>query len=815
MAEIRWEGAVDAARAHVPPMFGRADERDRVLMLLRGPQRLVTLTGRGGVGKTRLAEAVLAEWSTRTGDHAVLVPLAAVTEPALVAGEIAAKLGASTTPGGDAETALLRAVGDDERLLVLDNFEHLVDAGPVVAHLLDECPELRILVTSQTPLRLRAELVVDVAPLPVPAPDATTADLATSAAVQLYCDRAAAAHGGFRLDDRNAPAVAELCRRLEGLPLAIELAAVRAAALPAPQILELLDAAPLDVLRQARTDVNPRHHDLRAAIAWTVGLLAAPQRRLLRRLASTVAPFDVATAAALDEEPAVATANRLAALADLRLLELVDDDPARWSMPWSIREFGREQLRAAGEETAVRTRLVLHQADRAAQIATGIDDGDPKQWYAVATAETTALVHALEDAAALGLTEAGLTIVPTLGRQWSVRGYGRDHLRLVEAVVPTARPLGLETPAFVEALAWSTFLRFPSSRPAEHGELTERLRTARAAAARIDDPDTRLRVLVPTVLCLQYTGDLDFTTDAISEAFAVLDRDDHPRRRARFEVYAAMVAHLEGDDSRAVELGLRGLAGATRADDSRTRLGAAALLQDLAVRHPELEASVPSIEEILELARSDGYVTYEAALGAIAALEAMARDEPYVALTRCDRTLTLARSLADDQSATAALVATVVVLAGNGQFRPAARYEGAVEEALPRHEPRMLARHVDVHRDAVATVRRELGPAEFAVARHRGAGLTLGGAVREALPVVRDLVRRRAPDAPATPDDLTPRQRDTLRLVVAGCTNKEIAAQLGIRPKTVTHHLGVVFRVAGVRTRTEAAMWARGHGVEP
>ena len=251
-------------------MFGRSGDLEQVLRRLAEGVRIVTLTGRAGVGKTRLAEAVERRL-VRDGVTAHRVGLVGLDDADLVMAEVASVLGVHPLPGSDIADAVISWIGAQRLVLVLDNFEHLLMAAAAVHECIERCAALQVIVTSQAPLRLRSEHVFSLPTLPVPATHVVDVhDLATMPAVALYCERAQVADRHFLMDESNAADIAELCRRLDGLPLAIELAAARAAMLPPDAILRALDATDLAVLRRPRRDAPVRHHDLSAAIALSL-----------------------------------------------------------------------------------------------------------------------------------------------------------------------------------------------------------------------------------------------------------------------------------------------------------------------------------------------------------------------------------------------------------------------------------------------------------------------------------------------------------------------------------------------------------------
>ena len=267
----------------VSSFLGRARELDQIAAAL-DEARLVTLTGPGGIGKTRLAVAVGERRGDRFAAGVVFVPLAAVTDPGLVLADVARAVGAGLGGAGSPLQALAEWFGGDRWLLILDNLEQVVSAAGKLGELLARCPGVTILATSRTVLGLAAEREYPVPPLPLPADVALVDELASSSAVALFVDRAQAVRPGFTLTEDNAAAVAEICRRLEGLPLAIELAAARTRLLDPAALLARL-AASLDALGTGAVDLPERQRTLRATVEWSVGLLHDGERSLLETVA--------------------------------------------------------------------------------------------------------------------------------------------------------------------------------------------------------------------------------------------------------------------------------------------------------------------------------------------------------------------------------------------------------------------------------------------------------------------------------------------------------------------------------------------------
>jgi len=321
--------------------------------------RLVTLTGAGGSGKTRLAAEVMRVTADRFRDGATWIELAPITEPELVMGQVATSLGIGGA-GHPPADALRDALRDSDRLIVLDNCEHLIDACATAAdHLLRHCPGVRLLTTSREALSIPGERAWLVPLLAVPHATATVDDIARSESVRLFADRARAANPSFALTDANAAAVAQLCARLEGLPLAIELAAARIRALTPDAMLSRLGSG-LRLLASERRGVPARHRTVRDTIDWSYDLLDPNERLVLQRLSVFADRFSLDAAEAVCAEGGIqpaAVLDILASLVDKSLVMAADrPDEARYHLLETIRQYGRERLDASADSGAVLAR---------------------------------------------------------------------------------------------------------------------------------------------------------------------------------------------------------------------------------------------------------------------------------------------------------------------------------------------------------------------------------------------------------------------------------------------------------------------------
>jgi len=434
--------------APLTSFVGRDDEMARLLKLLRDSARLVTLTGPGGVGKTRLASEVPA----RLDSSARFVPLAPVTDPVEVPyvvldalgmrqptiGRLAGEAGAA----GDPVDRLAAALADRDDVLILDNCEHVIDAAATLAaRLLAACPRLRIVATSREPLRTEGETLCPVPPLGFPVMAADAESYAAFPSVRLFCDRTAAVVPGFALDTDNAQAVAQVCRALDGIPLAIELAAVWLRVLTPAQLAERLDDRFALLTGGSRTAL-PRHQTLRAVVDWSWELLSEPERVLARRLSVFPAGATLAAAervCAGGPLPAAGVLAGLSGLVEKSILAAGQSQDAgtgaRYRMLETVRAYCLERLSTAEETRQVRDAFSAYYLDLTETADPRLRGREQRRWLRELIAEQDNIYAALRWAIARRDAGTALRFMRALGWFWMLRGQSGEPVTLAREVL--------------------------------------------------------------------------------------------------------------------------------------------------------------------------------------------------------------------------------------------------------------------------------------------------------------------------------------------------------------------------------------------
>jgi predicted ATPase len=509
----------------VTSLVGRERDIDEVASLVSRPEvRLVTLTGPGGIGKTRLAVAVGERLRDRFDAGIAFVPLDAITRSELVPAAIVRAVGAELAGVDSPLQALTEILGDDPWLLIVDNLEQVVNAAGDLGELLTRCPGVTILATSRTALGLRAEREYPVPPLPPPADPATVplADLRSSPAVELFVDRARMVRPDFALTADNAAAVAEICRRLEGLPLAIELASARTRLLNPAVLLDRL-ARSLDALGTGTVDLPERQRTLRATVEWSVGLLEEAERSLLEVAAVFVDGWTIqaaAKAAGLDEDRALELSEELARHS---LIYLDSSGPApRSRMLETIRVFVAERLAARPDAAEIQRRHADYYRRLTEQADRPLRGAGQNEWLERLQAEAGNLAAAVRWY--LAHDPGSLPhLFRILWPFWFLRDHMREGQSWIAQLLAAADPLDPQARAELVGTALGAALEVGDDEAALAADAL-----LKPLLPGIDDPFLRAVFQLAMAWCAPITGDFDGALQAAAESLEQLRALDEP-----------------------------------------------------------------------------------------------------------------------------------------------------------------------------------------------------------------------------------------------------------------------------------------------
>ena len=790
---------------------------------------LLTLTGPGGSGKTRLALAIADEMAGHFADGMAWVDLASLADPSLVPATVASALGVPPVPGVPIVEEIARHLHPRQTLLLLDNCEHLLPAAAaLVSSLLAACPAMQALATSRAPLHVRVEQELPVDPLPLPPAETSSLPvLQENEAIRLFVERTRAVAPGFALRDANAATVSAICRRLDGLPLAIELAAARAKVLSPEALLAQLSDR-LRLLKGGPRDAPARQQTMRDAIAWSYGLLSPDEQALFRRLAVFTGGFTLAAAQAVagaDEGEPYALVDGVATLVNQSLLRRMENGvEPRFGMLETIRELGIEKLAEHGEEARVRAAHAAHFVALAEQAEPHLRGPGQIAWLASLEAEHANCRAALDWLSARADWEPALRLAGAFGHFWRASAYiveGRDHLDNLLAMAAGTGDAEIAADVRARAFSWAGTLAWAQG-DFVHSERCHReaLRLYQAAGhdAGVAFSLNHLGVRA------KYQGDFAQAAECFTASQSIYTAIHDPWGMALTETRLGVLALDAGDLDRAAPLLEHALAAWRKLADSEYLAVVLVNLGELAMRigHDErAEALLTEALGELQAIGERGVTAYALTMlgdlarrrgsSAIAArwyADALVLNRDLGArlgVAQCLERFAGLASLRDHPTQAAQLLASAATIRGAMGAPP-----------LPMEEP-------DLQATALA-VGAALGDDAFAAAWAARETLGQEEAIALALAVLRELGGT-AEDLPAmgfsavpahaaraASANLTPREHEVLRLLCQHLTDAEIAARLFRSRRTVSHHVAGILAKLGAANRRDAAAIAARQG---
>jgi non-specific serine/threonine protein kinase len=793
--------------------IGREREIAEVKRLV-ATTRLLTLTGAGGTGKTRLSLKVAEDLLHDYADGVWFIELATLAEPALVPQVIAAALGVRQGTGLDLVAALSDYLRSRKTLVVLDNCEHLITAcASIIGTLIRACPHLQVLATSREALGIPGELVWPVPTLSLPDPreQLPLETLKQYEAIRLFVDRAHASRLGFSMTPQNAPYVAQLCYQLDGMPLAIELAAARIRVLSVEQIVAHLNER-FRLLTSGSPTAEPRQQTLEALMDWSYELLADAERALLRTLSVFSGSFtiDSVTAVCGSEIDEYEILDLLEQLVGKSLL-LVDerDGKARYRMLETIRQYAGNKLRACGEQGTARRRHQEWYVSVAEQAQQGLLGENQKAWLNVLEMEHDNFRAALEwSIKGEGEPEFALRLAGALWRFWDIRGYHTEGRRWVEDALCS----GGDAPPLVRAKALNAAGNL-SSEQGDYERAKALYQEALSLRREVGDKRGTANSLNNLGVIARRTGDYETAAHVYEECLVIFRELGDEEGKASVLDNLGFLAQCRSDYARAEELYTEALAVFQELGDVT---GVAVALNNLGEvaycrgDHGKAEQFFKKARDLAE--ELDDKLTTLGVLNNLANLASRRGDyEGAVALYR--ESLELCKVTEHSEGIAECLAGMAVVASEiNGQKEQAARLFAAAEalrESLGTH---LTPNEQEIYEAAVAKVRSALGERAFSATWAAGRRMPHEEAVAFALALPFSPNGTTPSETKEHPSQLiatlTKREIEVLRFVASGLTDGEVAEKLGLSPRTIHSHLHSIYGKLGVTSRSAAVRFA-------